>query len=239
MLMKGEAARSRGGPPGSVLLWGLFPSSPPHRLGSRAHPSAAASAPGRGAEKVEAGRRVQEGGQGEAKLKMKAEEGAAEQCLESCLHNELHQPGLLFLQILLLLLCLSACTPIAFLLSSLLTSLAPQYSPQASSPPPTSLTPALRPRPFVPLIWTSPPPPGFSSVSLQLPPISPCPSSLCHSLFSFRLQVSHLYLPAFIFPFHCPAPFLLTDPLPPPPAFTPSPPFSPCQLHCLGLGSTV
>lgn len=173
MLMKGEAARSRGGPAGSVLLWGLFPSSPPHRLRSRAqapHPSAASSVPGRGAEKVEAGRRVQEGGQGEAKLKMKAEEGAAEQRLESCLRNELHQPGLLFLQILLLPLCLSACTPIAFLLSSLLTSLAPQYSPQASSPPPTSLTPALRPRPFVPLIWTSLPPPGFSSVSLQLPP---------------------------------------------------------------------
>ena len=64
---------------------------------------------------------MQEGGQGEAKLKMKAEEGAAEQRLEACLRNELHQLGLLFFQILLFLLCLSACTPIAFLLSSLPT----------------------------------------------------------------------------------------------------------------------
>ena len=81
---------------GSVLLWGLFPFSPPHPLGSRAEAPCPPLLPapptlhGRGAEKVEDGRRVQEGGQREAKLKMRAGEGAAQQRLESPLESPLH-----------------------------------------------------------------------------------------------------------------------------------------------------
>lgn len=85
-----------------------------------------------GEEKVEGGRRGAGGRPGEAKLKMKAGEGAMEQpaqnhvCITSCPSS-----GLLFFQIGLFLLCFSAYIPASFLLSSLLAilfiSLAPQY----------------------------------------------------------------------------------------------------------------
>lgn len=78
---------------GSVLLWGdcfLPPLLAPWGAEPCPH-YLAPTLPRHGAEKVEDGRRVQEGGQRKAKLKMRAGEGAAQQRLESPLHKGPHQ----------------------------------------------------------------------------------------------------------------------------------------------------
>ena len=92
---EGEDARRRQGPGFCSTLGtvSFLSSSPPGEQSPGPLPSLVTRPPtlhGRGAEKVEDGRRVQEGGQREAKLKMRAGEGAAQQRLESPLESPLH-----------------------------------------------------------------------------------------------------------------------------------------------------